>query len=92
LEQHIVEGAMVALAVAAMFVPRRRGIGQTAAMAAAVMIAFQLCLTYWFYLYIVWFFPLVIVALAASHPAVESGPSDAQEAARAPSVSAPVTV
>ncbi len=42
LEQHIVEGAVVALAVAAMFVPRRRGLGQTAALGAAVMIAFQL--------------------------------------------------
>ena len=27
-----------------------------------------MAITYWFYLYIVWFFPLVIVALAASHP------------------------
>ncbi len=69
LEQHVVEGGMVALAIAAMFVPRRRGVGQTAAMAAAVLIAFQLCLTYWFYLYVVWFFPLVIVALTLSHPA-----------------------
>ena len=33
------------------------------------MIAFELCLTYWFYLYIVWFFPLVIVALVGAHPA-----------------------
>jgi hypothetical protein len=51
-----------------MFVPRRRGVGQTAALGAALLIAFQLSLTYWFYLYIVWFFPLVIVALALSHP------------------------
>jgi hypothetical protein len=71
LEQHVLEGAMVALAIAAVLVPRRRGVGQTAAMAAAVLIAFQLCLTYWFYLYIVWFFPLVIVALVAGHPAAE---------------------
>jgi hypothetical protein len=67
-EQHVVEGAMVALAIAVLFVPRRRGVGQTAALGAAVLIAFQLSLTYWFYLYIVWFFPLVIVALALSHP------------------------
>jgi hypothetical protein len=74
LEQHVAEGAMVALAIAAMFVPRRRGIGQTAAMAAAVLIAFQLCLTYWFYLYLVWFFPLVVVALVLSHPTADSDP------------------
>jgi len=68
IEQHVVEGATAALAIAVMFLPRRRGIGQTAALGAAVMIALQLCLTYWFYLYIPWFFALVIVALAASHP------------------------
>jgi uncharacterized membrane protein len=68
-EQHLVEGAMLALAFAVMFVPKRRGMLEVAALGAAVMIAFQLCLTYWFYLYIVWFFPLVIVALVAAHPA-----------------------
>ncbi len=90
LEQHVVEGAMVALAIAAAFVPRRRGIGQTAAMAAAVMIAFQLCLTYWFYLYIVWFFPLVIVALLASYPSEDPEP-ESHAAAPLP-LTAPVSV
>ncbi|HET9720966.1 MAG TPA: hypothetical protein VFP55_12880 [Solirubrobacteraceae bacterium] len=84
LEQHVVEGAMVALAVAAMFVPRRRGTGQTAAMGAAVLIAFQLCLTYWFYLYIVWFFPLVIVALVASHPPAQPSSGPLTASARSP--------
>jgi hypothetical protein len=92
LEQHVAEGAMVALAIAAMFVPRRRGIGQTAAMASAVLIAFQLCLTYWFYLYIVWFFPLVIVALALSHPApdqpVDANVSRGEVASTAPASAA----
>jgi fatty acid desaturase len=50
------------------FVPRRRTVVEVAALAAAVMIAFEIGLTHWFYLYIVWFFPLVIVALALSHP------------------------
>jgi hypothetical protein len=31
-----------------------------------------MCLTYWFYLYIVWYFPLVIIALAGSHPGATS--------------------
>ncbi|HWD65017.1 MAG TPA: hypothetical protein VG405_07560 [Solirubrobacteraceae bacterium] len=90
LEQHVVEGATVALAIAAMFVPRRRGMGQAAALAAAVLLAFQLCLTYWFYLYIVWFFPLVIVALVAAHPTPDAAP-ESQATGRMP-LTAPVSV
>jgi hypothetical protein len=66
--QHMVQGATVALAVAVAFVPRRRGLVELAALGAAVMVCVELCLTYWFYLYIVWFFPLVIIALVAAHP------------------------
>lgn len=55
--------AAVLFAGALAFVPRRRTLIQTTALAAAVLIALQLSLTYWFYLYIVWFFPLVLVAL-----------------------------
>jgi hypothetical protein len=62
--QHIVEGMAVALAVVvAIFPRRRRTLVEVAALAAAVTIAFQLSLTHWFYLYIVWFFPPVMVAL-----------------------------
>jgi hypothetical protein len=67
--QHLVQGATVALAIAVMFVPRRRGIVEVAALGGAVLIALQLSITYWFYLYITWFFPLVIVSLVAAHPA-----------------------
>ena len=45
-----------------------RGAGarlRLAALAAAVLIALQLAMTHWFYLYIVWFAPLVLVALFA---------------------------
>ena len=35
---------------------------QVAALAAAVMIAIELTADHWFYLYIVWFAPLVLVA------------------------------
>jgi hypothetical protein len=69
-EQHIVQGAGVALAIAVTFVPRSRSLIQLAALAAAVLIALQLGITHWFYLYIVWFFPLVIVAIFGSHPTV----------------------
>jgi hypothetical protein len=80
IEQRLVEGTTVALAVCVMFVPRRRTVVEVAALGAAVIIALQLCLTYWFYLYIAWFFPLVIIALVASHPArpaLEAGAADA---------------
>jgi hypothetical protein len=68
LEQHVVQGFAVALAIAAAFVPRRRTVIQVAALGAAVLIAFQLGLTHWFYLYIPWFFPLLIVAVIGSFP------------------------
>ena len=67
-EQHLVQGAGVGLALLVAFVPRRRDIVTVAALAAAVIIALQLGVTYWFYLYIVWFFPLVIIALFGSYP------------------------
>lgn len=41
---------------------------ETAALGAAIIIALQCAISYWFYLYIVWFFPLVIVALVLAHP------------------------
>ena len=37
-----------------------------AALGAAVLIAVQLTATHWFYLYIVWFVPFVLVALLAA--------------------------
>ncbi|MBV9837209.1 MAG: hypothetical protein JO156_03755 [Solirubrobacterales bacterium] len=73
-EQHLVQGAAAALALAVAFVPgRRRGLVEVAALAAAVLIALQLGVDYWLYPYIVWFFPLVITVLLASHPAAGEG-------------------
>jgi hypothetical protein len=68
LEQHLVEGAAVVLALAVAFVPAKRGVVEVAALGAAVLIALQLCANYWLYSYIMWFFPLVIVALIGAHP------------------------
>jgi hypothetical protein len=53
-----------ALAVAFAFVPRRKNLVQLAALSAALLILLQLTLHHWFYLYIVWWFPLFLVALA----------------------------
>jgi hypothetical protein len=67
--QYVVEGAAAALAVVLAFVPRRRGIVQVAALGAAVLIAVELSANYWLYPYILWFLPLVLVALLTSHSA-----------------------
>jgi Glycosyltransferase family 87 len=78
-EQHVVDGIAVALGLAVAWFPRRRrSLVEVAALAAAVTIAFQLGLTHWFYLYIVWFFPLVIVAVLGCEPA--RGSAEANEA------------
>jgi hypothetical protein len=74
-EQRIVQGLTVLLALGAAFVPRRRGPVEVAALAAAIMIGVELSLTHWFYLYIVWFLPLALVALAAAAPALAAEPA-----------------
>jgi hypothetical protein len=57
-----------ALAVALAFAPRRRGIAQIAALAAALVIALELVVEHWFYLYIPWFAPALLIALAIAAP------------------------
>ena len=56
------------IALAVMFVPRQRGLVQVAALGASILIALQIGAGYWLYSYIVWFFPLVAVALFGSFP------------------------
>ncbi len=63
--QHVWQGASVLLAIALALLPRRRDLVGLAACAAAIVIALQAGVTHWFYLYIVWFFPLVAFALLA---------------------------
>jgi hypothetical protein len=73
LPEHIVLGATVALGLAAPFWPRgERTLVEVAALGAAILIGLQMGITYWFYLYIVWFFPLVVIALVLAHPVIES--------------------
>jgi hypothetical protein len=61
--QDLVKGAAVALALLVAFVPRKKSQLQVAALGAAVLIAIEISLTHWFYLYIVWFTPFVLIAL-----------------------------
>jgi hypothetical protein len=61
----VVKALVVAGAVVAAFLPRRKSPLQLAALTAALVAGFQLVLTHWFYLYIPWFFPFVAFALFA---------------------------
>ena len=66
--QKIAQAAAVLLAIALAVVPRRDDLAGLAALCAAVLIALQFGVAHWFYLYIVWFFPLVMLALLAPRP------------------------
>lgn len=61
------------LSLAFALVPRRKTLSQLAALSAALLILLQLTLHHWFYLYVVWFYPLLLIALAAA-PARTSRP------------------
>ena len=80
--------ATAALSLLLAFRPRRKSLLQVAALGAALVIAVQLTLHHWFYLYIVWFYPLLLVALAllgtARSPAPEPAPSPARSSQPAP--------
>jgi hypothetical protein len=56
--------AVGALSIALAFWPRRKTLTQVAALGAALLIGLQLTAQHWFYLYIVWFYPLLLVAMA----------------------------
>jgi hypothetical protein len=61
--QLAVQAGAVALALLLAVVPRRADVVGLAAACAAVIVATQLGIDHWFYLYIPWFFPLAIFAL-----------------------------
>jgi hypothetical protein len=63
--QTVVTALLVLGAIACFFVPRRKTPFQLAALSAALLVGFEIALTHWFYLYIVWFFPFVAFVLLA---------------------------
>ncbi|MDQ3630121.1 MAG: hypothetical protein M3417_02345 [Actinomycetota bacterium] len=83
--QQLWQGFSVLLAVAVALVPRRRDVVGLSACAAAVIIALQAGVTHWFYLYVVWFFPLLAVALFARYE------EEGRDLPAAPMASAPAT-
>jgi hypothetical protein len=89
-EQVAVQVAAVGLALGLALVRLRRDLVGLAAASAAVIIATQLGIDHWFYLYIPWFFPLVMLALlgrfsdsARSHPVAASAPARSHRRAAA---------
>jgi hypothetical protein len=65
LVQHFLQGLLIAGALAAAFVPRRKSPLQLAALTAALLAGFELIVTYWLYTYIPWFYPFAALALLA---------------------------
>jgi hypothetical protein len=60
--------AIGAFSVLLAFRPRRKTLVQVAALGAALLIGLQLTAQHWFYLYIVWFYPLLLVAMGVGAP------------------------
>jgi hypothetical protein len=63
--QRLLQGLLVVGALVVAFVPRRKSPLQLAALTAALLAGFELCLTYWLYTYIPWFFPFAAIAVLA---------------------------
>jgi hypothetical protein len=61
--QIAVQAAVLVLAGVAAAVPARKGPLELAALTAAILLGFQLALTHWFYLYLPWMLPFVLLAL-----------------------------
>jgi hypothetical protein len=86
--QAVVKAAVVGLAVLVAFQPRRRDHVTVAALGAAVMIAMQLTVDHWFYLYIPWFLPFLLIALLTTGtvPLAGDGEEDLVDPASKPVV------
>ena len=74
--QTVVKIAVVGLAVLVAFRPRRRDHVTVAALGAAVMIGMQLTVDHWFYLYIPWFLPFLLIAILAAGTVPLGGDGD----------------
>jgi hypothetical protein len=66
--QPVVAVLAVALAGVLAVLPRRKSVLQLAALTAAVLCAFELALTHWFYLYLPWVVPFVFLWLLLPEP------------------------
>ncbi|HEU4979632.1 MAG TPA: hypothetical protein VFT14_00340 [Solirubrobacterales bacterium] len=78
--QAAVKGAVIGLALLVAFRPRARDQITVAALGAALVIGMQLTIDHWFYLYVPWFLPLLLIALLGGRQE-EALPSGAAPAA-----------
>ncbi len=69
--QKVLQVGVLALAGVAAVLPRRKGPLELAALTAAILIGFELALTHWFYLYLPWFLPFVLLALLVPRTAAD---------------------
>jgi hypothetical protein len=65
LAQLTLQALLLACALAAAFLPRRKSPLQLAALTGALIAGFELVQTHWFYLYLPWFFPFAAIAVLA---------------------------
>jgi hypothetical protein len=73
----VLAAALVLVALAPMARPPVQDPRQHAALAAALLIGAQLLLGYWFYSYLTWCYPLLIIAIIQARPDHEApGPSE----------------
>jgi hypothetical protein len=77
--QRVLIPVVALFALALFFVPRRKSPLQLAALTAAVLIAFELVLTHWFYLYLPWFLPFVVFAVLAPAARGRAQPSELRD-------------
>jgi hypothetical protein len=91
--QTVVEVGAVLLALLLAVVPRAPGIPALAAACAAILIALQLGVEHWFYLYIPWFFGLAMLALlGAGRPHERPTSAAPRDAASGSARSSPLAV
>jgi glycosyl transferase family 87 len=64
-----------ALSLLLAFRPKRKSPIQVAALGAALLISLQLTMQHWFYLYIVWFYPLLLIATSSLESSPDTPPN-----------------
>jgi hypothetical protein len=76
----ILAAALVLLALSPMVRPPVQDVREHAALAAALLIGAQLLLDYWFYSYLTWCYPLLVIALIQARPGHEAADTSARGA------------
>jgi hypothetical protein len=77
----LLAAALVLLALSPAVRPEMPDARQQAALAAALLIGAQLLLGYWFYGYLTWFYPLLVIAIIRTRPEQEAAGASAHSAA-----------